>query len=92
MSGDTVDVVVPSTDLADDQRAQIEDIIKRKTGVSVENIVITPWAGKNRKAGRGRLERSIFRRPLFLRAAATESCPPVFSVLEYYGFLRKPEC
>lgn len=46
MSGDTVDVVVPSTDLADDQRAQIEDIIKRKTGVSVENIVITPMGGE----------------------------------------------
>ncbi len=42
LAGDTVDVVVPSTELAADQRAQIEDIIKRKTGVGVENIVITP--------------------------------------------------
>ena len=46
LSGDTVDVVVPAADLADDQRAQIEDIIKRKTGVGVENIVITPMGGE----------------------------------------------
>ena len=46
LSGDSVDVVVPSTELADDQRAQIEDIVKRKTGVGVENIVITPMGGE----------------------------------------------
>lgn len=46
MSGESVDVVVPATELADDQRAQIEDIIKRKTGVGVENIVITPMGGE----------------------------------------------
>lgn len=42
MTGETVDVVVPSGQLGDEQRAQIEDIVKRKTGVEMENIVITP--------------------------------------------------
>ena len=39
---DTADVVVGSAELGDAERAQIEDIMKRKTGVSAENIVITP--------------------------------------------------
>ena len=34
--------VVPEADLEDAKRAQIEDIIKRKTGIAAENIVITP--------------------------------------------------
>lgn len=38
------DVVVNMTDVDDAGRAQIEDIVKRKTGVSAENIVITPAA------------------------------------------------
>ena len=38
------DVVVSSTQVSDSQRAQIEDIVKRKTGISGENIVITPMA------------------------------------------------
>ena len=46
LSGETVDVIVPATELADDQRAQIEDVIKRKTGVEVANIVITPMGGE----------------------------------------------
>lgn len=37
----TVDVVVGQTELSDAQRAQIEDIVKRKTEISGENIVIT---------------------------------------------------
>lgn len=37
----TVDVVVGQTELTDAQRAQIEDIVKRKTEISGENIVIT---------------------------------------------------
>lgn len=37
----TVDVVVAQTELTDAQRAQIEDIVKRKTEISGENIVIT---------------------------------------------------
>ncbi len=37
----TVDVVVAQSELTDAQRAQIEDIVKRKTEISGENIVIT---------------------------------------------------
>ena len=29
-------------DVTDAKRAQVEDIVKRKTGISAENIVITP--------------------------------------------------
>ena len=36
------DVVVSSDELSDANRAQIEDIITRKTEISPENIVITP--------------------------------------------------
>ena len=42
LTGETADVVVPETDLTDAKRAQIEDIVKRKTGIAPENIVITP--------------------------------------------------
>lgn len=38
----SVDVVVNEAELNNTQRAQIEDIVKRKTEVSGENIVITP--------------------------------------------------
>lgn len=38
----SVDVVVNMAEVDDAKRAQIEDIVKRKTGVSAENIVITP--------------------------------------------------
>lgn len=37
-----VDVVVNGAELTDANRAQIEDIVTRKTGVAPENIVITP--------------------------------------------------
>ena len=37
----TADVVVSQSELTDAQRAQIEDIVKRKTEISAENIVIT---------------------------------------------------
>lgn len=37
-----VDVVVNQADISDAQRAQIEDVITRKTGIPPENIVITP--------------------------------------------------
>ena len=36
------DVVVSSSELTDAKRAQIEDIVTRKTGISPENIVISP--------------------------------------------------
>ncbi len=42
LTGETADVVVPEAELSDAQRAQIEDIVKRKTGIAAENIVITP--------------------------------------------------
>ena len=36
-----VDVVVNTAELSEAQRAQIEDIVIRKTGISAENIVIS---------------------------------------------------
>ena len=38
---DAVDVVVNMTELTDIQRAQIEDIVKRKTEIGAENIIIS---------------------------------------------------
>ena len=45
LTGETADIVVPESDLDDAKRAQIEDIVKRKTGIAAENIVITPLNG-----------------------------------------------
>lgn len=42
ISTDMVDVVVNAAELSDAQRAQIEDVIKRKTGIAAENIIISP--------------------------------------------------
>lgn len=42
----TVDVVISQVEVTDAQRAQIEDIVKRKTEISGENIVITPMASQ----------------------------------------------
>lgn len=42
ITDDSADVVVNMAEVTDAKRAQIEDIMKRKTGVSAENIVITP--------------------------------------------------
>ncbi len=42
LSDDSADVVVNAAELSDANRAQIEDIITRKTGVAAENVVITP--------------------------------------------------
>lgn len=39
---DTVDVVVSKSELTSAEVAQIQDIVKRKTGVDVKNIRITP--------------------------------------------------
>ena len=41
ISNDSVDVVVNAIELSDAQRAQIEDIVKRKAGVPAENIIIS---------------------------------------------------
>lgn len=42
ISDGTADVVVNAEELSSKQMAQIIDIVKRKTGLSAENIVITP--------------------------------------------------
>jgi len=42
ISEDMVDVVINAKDLSDANRAQIEDIVARKTQIAPENIVITP--------------------------------------------------
>ena len=45
LTGESADVIVPQEYMEDSARAQIEDIVKRKTSVPVENIVITPLDG-----------------------------------------------
>lgn len=47
LTGETADIVVPDTQVDDASRAQIEDIVKRKTGIAAENIVITPMSGQS---------------------------------------------
>ncbi len=42
ISDTKVDVVINQGEISDAQRAQIEDVITRKTGIPPENIVITP--------------------------------------------------
>ena len=42
LTADSADVVVNAVELTEANRAQIEDIIVRKTGVAAQNVVITP--------------------------------------------------
>ncbi len=42
ISDDSCDVVLNMGDVTDAKRAQVEDIVKRKTNISGENIIITP--------------------------------------------------
>lgn len=42
ITDDAVDVVLDMGEVTDAKRAQVEDIVKRKTGISAENIIITP--------------------------------------------------
>ena len=49
LTGETADVVVPSTSVDDASRAQIEDIVKRKTGIAADNIVISPMSEDGEK-------------------------------------------
>ena len=42
LTADSADIVVNSAELTDANRAQIEDIVTRKTDIAPENIVITP--------------------------------------------------
>ena len=44
INGNAVDVVVNAAELDDVKRAQIEDIVKRKTEISAENIIISTVA------------------------------------------------
>lgn len=46
ITGDSADVVVNLTSLSEAQRAQIEDIVKRKTDISADKIVITTVASQ----------------------------------------------
>ena len=41
INGNAVDVVVNALELTDAQRAQIEDIVTRKTDIAAENIIIS---------------------------------------------------
>lgn len=50
LTQDAADVVVNAAELSDANRAQIEDIVTRKTGVAAENIVITPVYAEGEKA------------------------------------------
>ena len=47
LTGETADIVVPDTQVDDASRAQIEDIVKRKTGIAAENIVIPPMSSQS---------------------------------------------
>lgn len=42
ISGDSCDVVLDMGEVTDAKRAQVEDIVKRKTGIAADKIVITP--------------------------------------------------
>lgn len=42
ITDESVDVVLNMGDVTDTKRAQVEDIVKRKTNIAAENIVITP--------------------------------------------------
>lgn len=48
ITDDSADVVVNASDLSEANRAQIEDIVARKTGVAAENIIITPVDGQEK--------------------------------------------
>ena len=49
ISDECVDVVLDMGEVTDAKRAQVEDVVKRKTGVEAEKIVITPINAGNNK-------------------------------------------
>ena len=53
LTGETADIVVPDSQLSLAQRAQIEDIVKRKTGIAAEQIVITPLSESSEDTAEG---------------------------------------
>lgn len=50
LTGETCDIVVPTTEVDEASRAQIEDIVKRKTGIAAEKIVISPMSEEDKYA------------------------------------------
>ncbi len=50
LTDESADVVVNAAELSDANRAQIEDIVTRKTGVAAENVVITPVYAQGEEA------------------------------------------
>ena len=50
LTDESADVVVNAAELSDANRAQIEDIVTRKTGVAAENVVITPVNAQGEEA------------------------------------------
>lgn len=48
ITDDQADVIVGASELSDANRAQIEDIVTRKTGVAAQNIVINPVNGDSK--------------------------------------------
>ena len=46
ISDKQADIIVSSGEVEESKRAQIEDVVKRKTGLSVDNITITPTKGQ----------------------------------------------
>ncbi|MDD6208474.1 MAG: SpoIIIAH-like family protein [Clostridiales bacterium] len=49
ITNDEVDVILGCEEITAQQTAQVEDIVKRKTGFSSDHIVITPVSTKNAK-------------------------------------------
>ena len=48
LTSECADIVVSADELSEANRAQIEDIVTRKTGIAAENIVITPVSTKEK--------------------------------------------
>lgn len=56
ITDEAVDVVLDMGDVTDAKRAQVEDIVKRKTNISAENIIITPIETTAQSQGEGQTE------------------------------------
>lgn len=56
ITDEAVDVVLDMGDVTDAKRAQVEDIVKRKTNISAENIIITPIETTAQNQGEGQTE------------------------------------
>lgn len=56
ISDQECDVVLDMGEVTDAKRAQVEDIVKRKTGVEGQNIIITPISADGNKKAEGSTE------------------------------------